>query len=189
MATQYEPNKPAPKPVSLDVETTAVVTLDLSARCHDPKDVCSKLMQPVGEFLERVREVGLPIIFTVSASGKGTPLGEVASPLKRRQTEPVIYPDAFDKFVGGELQDFLTRNGVKSIILVGSSTNIAVLYTSSTAARVYGYQVVIPLDGINTRTQFEQDYAIHQLTILPADANKRFEFTTLSGISFRRKAG
>lgn len=187
MTTQYQPNRPEPKPIGLDVKTTAVVTLDLSARCHDPKDVCSKLMQPVGEFLERVREYGVPIVFTVSAAGKGSPLGEVASPLKRRQNEPVIYPDAFDKFASGELQDFLSRNETKSIIVVGSSTNIAVLYTSSTAARVYGYKVVIPLDGINTRTQFEQDYSIHQLTILPADANKRFEFTTLSGISFRHE--
>jgi nicotinamidase-related amidase len=187
MTTQYEPNRPEPKPVSLDVRTTAVVTLDLSARCHDPQDVCSKLMQPVGEFLERVRDHRVPIVFTVSAAGKGSPLGEVASPLKRRQNEPVIYPDAFDKFASGELQDFLRRSETKSIILVGSSTNIAVLYTCSTAARVYGYKVVIPLDGINTRTQFEQDYAIHQLTILPADANKRFEFTTLSGISFRHE--
>jgi hypothetical protein len=82
MTTQYEPNRPEPKPVSLDVKTTAVVTLDLSARCHDPQDVCSKLMQPVGEFLERVREHGVPIVFTVSAAGKGQSAGRGSVPVK-----------------------------------------------------------------------------------------------------------
>jgi len=43
-----KPNKPRPNPVLLDALTTAVVVLDLSARCHDPKEVCSQLLQPVG---------------------------------------------------------------------------------------------------------------------------------------------
>lgn len=182
------PNRPDPKPISLDRRSTAVVVLDMSTRCHDPKDVCSKLLQPLGEFLERARNFGIPIIFTVSASAKGTPLAEVATALKRRATEPVIYPDAFDKFTGGELHAFLTRVGAKTLIVVGSSTNIAVLYTSSTAARVYNFRIVLPLDGVNTRTEYEHEYSLHQFTVLPHDANKRFHFTNLSTISFHADA-
>src|SRR5919106_6615386 len=111
------PNKPEPKPVSLDPQSTAVVVLDMSARCHDPNDICSKLLQPLGEFLERVRAFGIPTIFTVSASAKGTPLGEVAAALKRRVTEPVIYPDAFDKFTGGGIPDFFSNvKGYNTIV-------------------------------------------------------------------------
>lgn len=182
------PNKPEPKPISLDIQSTAVVVLDLSTRCVDPKEVCSKLLQPIGEFLERVRTCGVPIIFTVSASAKGTPLAEVAPALRRRATEPVIYPDAFDKFTGGELHEFLSKIRAKSLIVVGSSTNIAVLYTCSTAARVYNYKIILPLDGINTRTQYEHDYSLHQFTVLPHDANKQFHFTNLSMISFQAAA-
>ena len=82
--------------MALDARTTAVAVLDLSARCHDPNEVCSKLLEAAEKFLERARALRLPIIFTVSASARGTPIGEVAHPLKRRETEPVIYPDAFD---------------------------------------------------------------------------------------------
>lgn len=184
MGKKGGPNRPRPKAVRLDASTAAIVVLDLSARCHDPKEVCSKLMKPLGAFLERARACGVPILYTVSAYMKGTPLGEVASPLKRRDTEPVIYPDAFDKFFGGELRDFLSQKGIKSLVVVGSLTNIAVLYTSSTAARVYGYDVIVPLDGVNAHTQYEHEYAIHQLTVLPRNVNEQFHFSTLSNITF-----
>ena len=182
------PNKPKANPITLDTGSTAVVVLDMSTRCHDPKDCCSKLLEPLGEFLERVRSFHVPIIFTVSASAKGTPMAEVAPALKRGAREPVIYPDAFDKFAGGELLDLLNRAGAKRMIVVGSSTNIAVLYTCSTAARVHNLEIILPLDGINTRTQYEHEYSIHQFTVLPHDASKKFHFTELSLIDFESAA-
>ena len=182
---QEGPNKPEPKPVTLDGKTTAVLVLDLNARCHDPKQVCSKLMAGVGEFLEKARTAGVPIIHTVSASAKGTPLEAVATPLKRKGSEPVIYPDAFDKFVGGELQAFLKEKGAKTLIVTGSSTNASVLYTATTAARMHRYSIVIPVDGVNANRQYEQEYSLHQFTVLPSEANKLFQFTSLSMISFR----
>lgn len=186
MAQKNGPNRPKPKPVSLPVNETAIVVLDLSARCHDPEEVCSKLMKPLGNFLERARARSVPIIYTISAHTRGTPMQEVASPLKRRETEPVIYPDAFDKFFGGELQSFLSERHVKNLVMVGSLTNVAVLYTSSAAGRVYGYEVILPLDGVNAHSKYEHEYAIHQCTILPRDTNKKFHFTTLSKIRFER---
>jgi nicotinamidase-related amidase len=114
---------------------------------------------------------------------------EVALPLKRRDAEPVICPDAFDKFFGGELQSFLSEMQVKNLVVVGSLTNVAVLYTSSAAGRVYGYEVVIPLDGVNAHSRYEHEYAIHQFTILPRDTNEKFHFTTLSKIRFQPAKG
>lgn len=182
---QEGPNRPEPKPVTLDSKTTAVLVLDLNARCHDPKQVCSKLTAPLGDFLEKARASTVPIIYTVSAAAKGTPLGEVATPLKRRESESVIYPDGFDKFVGGELQAFLKEKRAKTLIVTGSSTNAAVLYTATTAARMHRYNIVIPMDGVNASRQYEQEYSLHQFTVLPSEANKLFQFTNLAMISFR----
>ncbi len=182
---QEGPNRPEPKPLTLDSKTTAVLVLDLNARCHDPKQVCSKLTAPLGDFLEKVRAAAVPIIYTVSAAAKGTPLGELAAPLKRKEGEPVIYPDAFDKFVGGELLAFLKEKGAKTLIVTGSSTNAAVLYTATTAARMYRYNVVIPMDGAIAAGKYEQEYSFHQFTVLPGEANKQFQFTNLSMITFR----
>ena len=68
-------------------------------------------MLPLAEFLERARQASVPILYTFSAASKGTLLGEVASPLKQRESEPVIYPDAFDKFMDGEIRQNWT-NGI-----------------------------------------------------------------------------
>jgi len=182
---QEGPNRPQAKPVTLEGKTTAILVLDLSARCHDPKEVCSKLIAGVGEFLERARAASVPIIHTVSSSAKGTPLAEVAAPLKRRAAEPVIYPDGFDKFIGGEIQDFLKARGIKGVVIVGASANVAVLYTATTAARIYRYNVTIPMDGVISRSHYEQEYTFHQFTVLASRANQLFQFTNLSMIGFQ----
>ena len=182
---QEGPNRPEPKPLTLDSKTTAVLVLDLSSRCHDPKQTCSKLMPAMGEFLEKARAAAVPIIYSVSASAKGTPLGEVASPLKRKDSEPVIYPDGFDKFIGGDLQAFLKEKGAKTLVVTGSSTNGGVLYTVTTAARIHRYNIVMPMDGVNANTRYEQEYSIHQFTVLPNEANKLFQFTNLGMITFK----
>jgi nicotinamidase-related amidase len=97
----------------------------------------------------------------------------------------VIYPDSFDKFVGGELQTFLKEKGAKTLVVTGSSTNVGVLYTVTTAARMHRYNIVMPMDGVNASTRYEQEYSLHQFTVMPSDANKLFQFTNLSMITFR----
>lgn len=182
---QEGPNRPEPKSLTLDAKTTAVLVLDLNARCDDPKQVCSKITAPLGDFLDKARAAAVPILYTVSASARGKPIGELAAPLKRKDGEVVIYPDAFDKFVGGELQAWLKERAAKTLVVTGSSTNAAVLYTASTATRMYRYSVVIPMDGVNANTRYEHEYAIHQFTVLPSEANKLFQFTNLSMLTFR----
>jgi len=177
------PNRPEPQSLTLGNKTTSIVVLDLSHRCENPQEVCSNLMIPLAEFLDRARQASVPILYTISAAGKGTPLGEVAAPLKRRESEPVLYPDAFDKFMGGALKAELDKRHCCSLIIVGSATNFAVLYTATTAARIFRYDVVIPLDGVNAKRTYEHEYAIHQMTILPASAHKQFRFTKLGMIA------
>jgi len=184
-AAEEGPNRPEPKPVTLDRKSTAVLVLDLNARCDDPKQVCSKITAPLGDFLDKARAGSVPIIYTVSTAAKGKPIGELSAPLRRKENEVIIYPDGFDKFYSGELQPLLKDRGVKTLIITGSSTNSAVLYTATTAARMHRYAVVIPIDGVNAATRYEHEYAIHQFTVLPSEANKLFQFTKLSMISFR----
>lgn len=182
---QEGPNKPEPKPVKLESKTTAILVLDLHTRCHDPKQICSKLMPGLGEFLEKARASSVSIIYTVSADEKGKPSGEIATPLKRREGEPVIYTPAFDKFWGGELDGLLKPKGIKSVVVVGSSAHIAVLHTAVTAARNYSYNVIIPMDGMNSRSNYEYEYTFHHLSVIPGGANKLVQFTRLAMISFQ----
>ena len=179
------PIRPVPKPFRLSPKSSAVAVLDLSVRCNDPSDVCYELMPKLGEFLERARGAGVPIIFTVSRMFKGTPEAQVARALNRRESEPVICPDAHDKFMSGELYAFLAERGVRDLVFSGSQTNICILYTATTAARIHHYNAIVPLDGVNAHNDYENEYALHQLSVLPPEVNTPVQFTNFSMIEFQ----
>ncbi len=178
-----EPVRPQAEPKRLDPATTAVLVLDMSTRCDDPAAECSQLLDALGAFLDKARAASVPVVFSVSLSAKGTPLGEVATALKRQPSETVLYPDGFDKFTGGELQQLLEARGVRNLVVTGSATNFAVMYTATAAARNYRYNVVIPLDAVNTRSAYEHEYALHQLSVLPSAAVK-IQFSATPMIDF-----
>lgn len=178
------PILPVPSPVRVDRLRTAVIILDGSQRWSNPDLPCHRLVPGVAGFLDRARDAGLPIIYTVSARSKGTPQGEVCDGLHRRPSEPVIYPDGFDKFTSGELQAFLSLCRVDTLVITGYRSNVSVLNTATRATRELGYQVIIPIDGIAAKTDYEQDYTLFHFTVLPEAAARRFSFTTLDMIHF-----
>lgn len=183
MQETERPVRPEAQPKRLDPAATAILVLDLSTRCDDPSAQCSQLLNGLAAFLDKARADRVLIVFTVSLSAKGTPLGDVATALKRRADETVLYPDGFDKFTGGELQGLLSERNVSNLVVTGSATNFAVMYTATAAARNYRYNVVIPLDGVNAGNAYEHDYALHQLSVLPSAAVK-VQFSTLAMIEF-----
>ncbi|MDP2734706.1 MAG: hypothetical protein Q8P12_00705, partial [bacterium] len=71
------------------------------------------------------------------------------------------------------------------VIITGASTNNCVLFTATSAAKMYRYNVVIPLDGVIAKGSYESEYPIYQLSIMPSGANSLCSFTTLQGISFK----
>jgi nicotinamidase-related amidase len=180
----HGPNHPQPQPIALDAASTAVAVLDLTAKCDDPKQVCSLIIPGVGAMLDRARAANVPIIMTGTILEKGKPEGKAAAGLGRRETEPFLFPDSFDKFYDDEFSAFFRSRPVKSVVMVGSSTHICIMYTATAAARQHAYEVIIPVDGVNTANQYEHDYALHQLSVLPAGTNKRIRFTTLESLTF-----
>jgi nicotinamidase-related amidase len=184
-AKEKAPRRPEPISVEVDCRTTALLVLDLSARCEDPELICHALLPGVAGFLQKARAAGILTVFSVSASQRGTPMDKVARQLQRRDDEPVIYPDGFDKFTDGELQRILEPRGIDTLIITGSASNVAVLYTATAAARIHRYQVIVPVDGINARTEYAHEYSLYQLSVLPGGVYKRIRFSTLGMITFK----
>jgi nicotinamidase-related amidase len=172
-----------PKPISLDAASTAVIALDLHVKAVTPAHVGYALVHSVPGFLKRARSVGVHAIFIVPAWDKGLPEDRIAEPMDRRSDEPVLYPHAYDKFASGELQPQLQKWGVKALVFLGGSANFSLLYTATTAARIHGYSIVVPVDGIYAHSDYEMDYALYQFTVLPRIHDK-FHFTSLAEINF-----
>lgn len=171
-----------PRPVELEAASTAIIVLDLHIKACDPGHVGYSLVHSVPPFLERARAASVPVIFIVPAWDKGLPEDRIAEPMRWRPNEPVLYPHAYDKFVGGEMQALLQGWGTKTLIFLGGSANFSMLYTATTAARMHGYSVAIPVDGIYAHSDYEMDYALYQFTVIPRMHDK-FRFTTLNGIT------
>jgi nicotinamidase-related amidase len=186
MSTTEGPSLPEAKPATLSRKATAVVALDMSVECEDQQvEDRRAFLNRVADFLKRARQQHVPIIYTISLMNKGNPLGEVASALGRRQDEPILYPDGFDKFTGGELERLLRSCGVKGLVIVGRSTNVAVMYTATAAARVHKFQVVIPIDGVSAKRNYEHHYALHQLSNIPRSVTVPIAFSLLDQIEFQ----
>jgi len=179
------PKLPKAQRVTLIPYNTAILILDGSRRWENPEEPAHALVSPLKKFLARARDFGIPIIYTVSFRNKGKPEGEICIELNRRPSEPVIYPDGFDKFTGGELETYLKFFSVEHLVICGYRANISVLHTATKAAREFNYHVVIPMDGIAAKTDYELDYTLVHFTVLPTDVAKRFTFTRLDLIEFQ----
>ena len=179
------PNIPAPISMQLSKETTAILVLDVNAECENPETSGSRLLDTLGSFLARARDAHVPILYTISLTRKGTPMGNVAAPLGYREGESILYPDAFDKFSGGDLKNWLNHRKIQNLVIVGRSTNVAVMYTATAAVRVHGYTVILPIDGMNANSDYEHEYALHQLANLPKKVTRPITLTELGKLSFQ----
>ena len=174
---------PAPKPATLDPRTSALLVLDTTTRCEDPKQPCSRLVPALVPLLDKARAAHVFIVYSASGSA-GDPAGLPWKGFDARPDEPVIYPAAYDKFFSGELKPLLDAHGAKTLVVTGASTNVAVMYTATSAVRNYRYQVVIPEDGAIAANSYEHDYALHQLSVLTSSSAKDTSFTTIGQLSF-----
>lgn len=73
--------------------------------------------------------------------------------------EPVV-KSSVDKFHGTELENILKEKGVKTVIIVGTAANGAVLGTAIGAA-MRKLNIIVPVDGMSDKPYSEQYVAWH----------------------------
>ncbi len=169
--------------MTLPAASTAALVLDVNPTATDLTHMAHRMLAPARVFLDRARAKAVPVLFTLVVWDEGTAKGAVAPTLGRRDDEPLLFPNGYDKFVDGDLQPMLEQLGAKTLVMLGGAANFALLYTATTAARSHGYSVVIPLDGIYARSDYEMEYSLHQFTVLPR-IQDWFRFTTLAAVEF-----
>ena len=96
--------------------------------------------------------------------------------LAPRDAEPVLPAGPGpDKFIDSDLDNILKSRGVKTLIVVGTQAQTAVLHTGAGAA-FRGYRVVVPIDGMSSDTAFPELYTAWHL----ATTSRIGEFVTLT---------
>jgi nicotinamidase-related amidase len=169
------PAAPELKPARVDASVTAVLVLDIEERaCNvERRPRCIASVAKIKSLITKARAKGIPIVYSLTSRGtRETILKEVA-PL---EGEPIV-KSSVDKFYGTDLEKILKEKGIKTVIIVGTAANGAVLGTAIGAA-MRKLNIIVPVDGMSDQPYSEQYVAWHLINA-PGTRN----YTTLTKIS------
>lgn len=152
-------------PVSLDPATTAYLVLDLTAAVCAPNPACIATLPAAANLLAKARAAGALVVFSKTVN----PGDHVLRAVAPRAGEQTVAARA-DKFFATELDHILRSHGIKTVVMVGTKTNGAILYTAYGASS-RGYSVVVAVDGVSADTNYIQRYSLFQLLNAPGFPN------------------
>ena len=158
------PPAPELKTVKIDSKGTALLMLDFNKQtCNaERRPRCVASIPKVQKLLTEARAKGIPVIYSLSA---GAAVADIAKELAPVTGEPVVSSGP-DKFFGTDLEKILREKGVKTVMVVGTASHGAVLYTASGAA-LRGMQVIVPVDGISAEVTYAEQYVAWHLSNAP----------------------
>lgn len=156
---------PRPVPVTANPATTAYLLLDLTSVICAPNPSCVASLPAASALLARARAAGATVVYSETPTAGSQILRQVAP----QPGEPVVTGRA-DKFFGTGLDQILGSRGIKTLVIVGTVTNGAVLYTTF-EANLRGYTVAVPEDGVSANSPFIMRYSLFQLLNEPGFAN------------------
>ena len=156
---------PGPVPVTVDPATTAYLVLDLTSAVCTPNPSCVASLPAAAGLLTRARAAGALVVYSKTVH----PGDAVLPPVAPLPGEPVVTASP-DKFIGTDLAQVLSSHGIKTVVLVGTKSNGAIMYTSL-EANALGYTVVVAEDGVTADTPYIMRYSLFQLLNQPGFTN------------------
>ncbi len=158
------PAPPAPRTVTLDSATTALLLLDFNKQVcnNERRPRCIASVPAVAKLAERARGSKVAIVYSLTV---GSSIGDVAPALAARPGEPSVTSGP-DKFLGTDLEKVLKERGITTVIVTGTAAHGAVLNTASGAA-FRGLKVILPVDGLSAEDLYAEQYTVWHLLNAP----------------------
>lgn len=175
------PAAPELKPVTIDAKTTALLLLDFNGAQDPTKGPCNKDSKPrclaslpkVKTLLDEARKAGAYVVYTLGGAGDKA---DIATAIAPKDGDPVVKSGP-NKFIKTDLTQLLEAKGIKTVIVVGTASEGAVLNTGAHAAFT-GMNVVVPVDGMSSTDPYAEQYVAWHFTHAPGVSAK----TTLTEI-------
>lgn len=159
------PAIPAPVAVNLDAKTTALVVLDIINPTCTTRPQCAASVPALQALIKRARDASVPVVYTSTAATNA-----IVPDVAPVAGEVTIVPTNADKFNNPDFDAALKAKKATTLVLVGTRSNGAVLYTAF-EANARGYTVVVAVDGISGSIPFENTLTQWQLLNQPGFAN------------------
>ena len=163
-STVQAPKPPELKPVTLDPKTTALLVLDfVKQTCNsERRPRCLDSIPKVQGLLKEARAKGMLVVHSITTAATPADIAKELTPL---DGEPIVKAPA-DKFFKTDLEKILNEKGIKTVVVVGTAAQGAVLNTASQAA-FRGLQVIVPVDGMSAENTYFEQYTAYHLANSP----------------------
>jgi nicotinamidase-related amidase len=173
-ATVQAPAAPKLEDVTIDPKTTALLMLDFLKQNCAPNPTCMGTLPAMQGLLNTARQNKMLVIYTKFPSPSPTipapTAADILPPVAPLGKEPMI--TAFlDKFLKTNLDEVLKKKHIKTVIVVGSAGNGAVLFTGASAF-FHGYDVVVAVDGVSSRAPYGDQATINTFAAGPVMGGK-----------------
>ena len=176
------PPPPKLEAVKLAPKTTALLILDIEKLTTNaqrrPRAVAS--VPRIAALLAKARAAGMPVAYSLTSRGAPETILKEVTP---RKGEPIVKASV-DKFHGTKLEAILKKKGVKTVLVVGTAAEGAVLHTA-TAAAIRGFHVVVPVDGMSSSELYAEQYTAWHLVNAPG-SRRRTRLTRTDMIQIAR---
>jgi nicotinamidase-related amidase len=153
------PPAPELKAVTIEPKTTALLMSDFVKQgCNQQRRPrCLATLPKAKNLLAQARAKGMFVVYSVVKGGK---IEDTLSEVAPTGNEPVV-ESGIDKFYQTNLEQILKEKGIQTLIIIGTGSSGAVMYTASGAV-FRGMKVIAPLDVISdVNTYIEQYVAYH----------------------------
>jgi nicotinamidase-related amidase len=139
-----QPPAPQLKPVEVDPKTTALLMLDFMNQNCGKRPRCMATIPAMKKLLDAARAAKATVVYSIIANS--TP-ADVIKDVAPQAGEPHVLSGP-DKFLKTDLEKILKDKGIQTVIVAGTASNGAVLFTASGAA-FRGMNVIVPVDGMS----------------------------------------
>ena len=138
------PPAPQLKAVTVDPKTTALLMLDFMNQNCGKRPACVASIPAVKKLLTEARAAKVAVIYSIIAK---TTTADVIKDVAPAADEPHVQAGP-DKFLNTDLAKILKDKGIQTVIVTGTASNGAVLFTAAGAA-MRGLKVIVPVDGMS----------------------------------------
>jgi nicotinamidase-related amidase len=172
------PPAPQLKPVQVDPKTTALLMLDFMNQNCGKRPRCVASIPAVKKLLAAARAAKVTVVYSIIAN---SPPADVIKDVAPEANEPHVLSGP-DKFLHTDLEKILKDKGIKTVIVTGTASNGAVLFTAAGAA-FRGMNVVVPVDGMSAVDPVAEYATVLDLQTAPLLSNKT-TLTTADKVKF-----
>jgi nicotinamidase-related amidase len=165
LAPNVAPALPALATVTLDAKTTALVVLDVINPTCSTRPACNDSIPALQALIKKAKDASVPVVYTNTAATNA-----IVAQIAPAAGDVTVVPTNADKFNNPDFDATFKAKKVTTLLLVGTRSNGAVLYTAF-EANVHGYTVVVAVDGISGSIPFETTLAEWQMLNQPGFTN------------------